>query len=70
MATLFVAGLHVLVLPLLGGVLDGSHDLVVAGTATEIAREEEADFVFGRLWVLSEQRFARHDEARCADTAL
>lgn len=68
--SLFVAAFHVLVLPLLGGVLDRSHDLVVAGATTEVAGKVKADFVFGRLRVLCEQSFARHDEARRANTAL
>ena len=65
-----MAVLHVVVLPLRGGVLDGSDDFVVAGAATEIAREVEADFVLGRLGVLGEEPFALHDEAGSADAAL
>ena len=65
-----MAVLHVVVLPLSGGVLDGSDDFVVAGAAAEIAREVEADFVFGRLRVLGQEPFALHDEAGSADAAL
>ena len=67
---LFVAVLQVVVWPLRGGVLDGSDDFVVAGTATQIARQIEADFVFGRLRVLGQEPFALHDEAGSADAAL
>ena len=65
-----MAVLHVMVLPLGGGVLDGSDDFVVAGAAAEIAREVEADLVLGRLGVLGQEPFALHDEAGSADTAL
>ena len=47
-----------------GGGLDGAHDLVVAGAAAKIAGQAEADFLFGRLRVLVEQRLGRNQEAR------
>ena len=65
-----MAVLHVVVLPVRRGVLDGSDDFVVAGAATQIAREVESNFVFGRLRVLRQEPFALHDEAGSADAAL
>lgn len=70
MTAFFVAVLHVVVLPVRGGVLDGSDDFVVAGAATQIAREVEADFVLGWLRVLREEPLALDDEAWGADAAL
>src|SRR5216684_4461951 len=58
-------------LPHFGGhVEDRSDDLVVTGAAAKIAGQPVADFGFGRIGVLGEQRARRHQEARRADAAL
>src|SRR5262249_7879146 len=58
-------------LPLLaGGALNGVHDVLVAGAATEIARDPFADFLLTRLWMFFEERHRGHDHAGRAIAAL
>ena len=55
---------------LVGGVLHGLDDVVIAGTAAEVAGETVSDLGLGRAWVLLEQVVRRHDHAGCAEAAL
>src|ERR1041384_5300962 len=55
---------------LLGGVLDGFDDLVVAGAAAQVARDAVADLGLARLRVAGEQRARRHQHAGRAEPAL
>ena len=55
---------------LLGGLLNGLDDLVVAGAAAEIVGEEEADALFRGVRLIVEKLFGGDDEAGGADAAL
>src|SRR6266550_8605302 len=50
--------------------LDRLDDVVVAGTAAEVALEPHADLLLGRVGVALEQLLGRHDHARRAEPAL
>ncbi len=52
------------------GALDGTDDLVISGTAAEVAGEPEADSVFVGIGLAVEQSLGGHDEAWRADAAL
>src|SRR6185436_7777285 len=54
----------------LGGVLDGLHDIVIAGAAAEIAFELVADVGLGGLGIALDELRRRHDHARRAEAAL
>ena len=57
-------------LPVRGSGLDGIHDLLVARAAAQIAGNRLADFDAVRARIGSQQRLARQDHARDAETAL
>src|SRR5437868_5804390 len=63
-------GLRLLAAHLGGRVTDRGVDRGVLATAADVARQTLGDLVVGGLWVGSQQRIARHDEATCADAAL
>jgi len=48
----------------------GADDLVISGAAAQVAGEEVAGFVLGRVGVLVQERLGSDDEARGADAAL
>src|SRR5258705_12325535 len=54
----------------LGGVLDGLHDVVVAGAAAEVAFQLVADVGLGGLGVALEELGRGHDHPRRAEAAL
>src|SRR5262245_9323704 len=60
-----LAGRH-----LLGGVLDGLDDVVIAGAPAEVALEPVPDLTLARLRIALEQLRRRHDHARSAESAL
>src|SRR5688500_18862956 len=53
-----------------GGVTHGSHDIVVAGAAADVALEGVANGVLVGIRVLFKQRERRHNHTRCAIAAL
>src|SRR5262245_31710667 len=55
---------------LVGGVLDGLDDLVVAGAAAQVAGDAVADLVLARVGVAGEQRARAHQHAGRAEAAL
>src|SRR2546428_4422686 len=55
---------------LLGGVLDGLDDIVVAGAAAEVALEPVPDLALRRARVALDELSGRHDHARRAEAAL
>ena len=57
-------------LPLVGGVLNGVDDVLVAGAAAEVAGDALADLALRRRRVVFEQRHGRHDHPRRAVAAL
>src|SRR5829696_2318935 len=55
---------------LVGGVLDGFDDVLVAGAAAEVALKAVADFGFGRVRIVVEEGDRGHDHAGGAVAAL
>src|SRR5262245_24181737 len=55
---------------LLGRVLHGFHDLVVAGAAAQVARDAAPDLVVGRALVLGQRRRGRHEHSGSTEAAL
>src|SRR6185295_18714112 len=53
-----------------GGVLNGLHDVLVAGAAAEIAGDAEPDLVLARVRILLQQAVGPHDHAGRAIAAL
>src|SRR5688572_26306912 len=53
-----------------GGLLDGLHDVDVAGAATEVAADALADLVLRGIRVLAEQPRGLHDHPGGAEAAL
>src|SRR5687767_8375545 len=53
-----------------GGLLDGLHDVHVAGAATQVATDPFADLVLGGIRVLAEQPGGLHDHPGGAEAAL
>src|SRR5262249_35851542 len=47
-----------------GGVLDGAHDVVIAGAAAEIALQVVPDLLFRRVRVAAEHAHRSHNHAR------
>src|SRR5579864_1126468 len=54
----------------LGRVLDGFHDVLVAGATTEVPRNSPANIFLGRMRFFFEQGTSRHDHAGRAEPAL
>ena len=52
------------------GVQHSGYDLVVSGTAAEIAGEPKAHLLLCWIWVLGKQRLRGDEESRRADAAL
>src|SRR4030095_9617917 len=50
--------------------LDGFDHLAVTGAATQVAREDVADFGHRRIRILLQQPLGRHDHAGAAEAAL
>src|SRR5579885_2251271 len=59
------AGAH-----LFGGKLDGAHNILIAGAATDVAFETFANLSFGRVGVMLEQLVRGHNHARRTETTL
>src|SRR5688500_6363910 len=55
---------------LLGGRMDGAHDVMVARAPAEIPLETGADLLLGRMRVAAEQLVRRHDHSGRAEAAL
>ena len=53
-----------------GGNLHGPNDVLVAGTAAQVAFQPGADLLFGRVWVVGQQVDRRDDHPGRAVTAL
>src|SRR4029453_17522260 len=65
-----IVGLPLPLRHVLGGVLDGLHDIVIAGAGAEVAFQLVADVGLGGLGVALEELGRRHDHARGAEAAL
>src|SRR5215831_12769415 len=54
----------------LGGVERRNHDILVAGAATQVARDGDANLLFGRVWIVAQEFQQRGQDAGRAEATL